>query len=107
MKWRSASSLVLSVFLLASPLALSAQESPCSDLSRDNPTLYRSDGGSMHCLDWDQATCSYVERPCRPGELGLLCYYIPVTCSLVGPSASRAVVVPSNRRKVFATRPER
>jgi hypothetical protein len=95
-KWKNASSIVLSGFVLASSLL--AQVRPCSDLSRDNPTLYRPDGGSMHCLDWDQATCSYVERPCHPGELGFLCYYIPATCSLVG-KFSRTVAAPATRRK--------
>ena len=108
MKWRSASSLVLSGFLLASSLvAQVAQDRPCSDLSRDNPTLYRPDGGTIHCLDWNQATCSYVERPCRVGELGLLCYYIPLTCSLVGPNATRSVVTPATRRNAPVAKPER
>jgi hypothetical protein len=104
MKWKAASSLVLSGFLLASPLL--AQDMPCSDHSRDNPTLYRPDGGTMHCLDWNQATCSYVERPCRPGEVGLLCYYIPASCSLVG-KGSRTVTLPASRRKSPRPRPER
>jgi hypothetical protein len=100
MKWKAASSLVLSAFLLASPLL--AQVRPCSDLSRGNTTLYyRHDGGTMHCLDWNQATCSYVERPCRPGEVGLLCYYIPASCSLVG------VTLPTPRRKSPQPTPER
>jgi hypothetical protein len=107
MKWKAASSLVLSGFLLASSLPLLAQET-CSDRSRDNPTLYRPDGGTMHCLDWNQATCSYVERPCRQGELGLLCYYIPITCNLVGPSSSsRTVAIPASRRKNPMPRSER
>jgi hypothetical protein len=61
----------------------------------------------MHCLDWDQATCSYVERPCRPGELGLLCYYIPITCSFVGPSTSRTVALRASRRRSLVAKPER
>ena len=82
MKWVTASTLVLSGFLIVSPVL--AQARPCSDLSRDNPTLYRPEGGAMHCLDWNQATCSYEERPCRLGELGVLCFYIPATCSWSG-----------------------
>ena len=106
-KWRAASSLVLSGFLLASPLLAQASR-PCSDLSQGNPTLYQLDGGTMHCLDWNQATCSYVERSCRPGELGLLCYYIPMTCSLVGPASSpRSVAAAASRRRVLTTRTER
>jgi hypothetical protein len=63
----------------------------------------------MHCLDWDQATCSYVERPCRPGELGYLCYYIPMTCSMIGPSSTRNVVTVTSvsRRRAVALRSER
>ena len=105
MKWKAVSSLVLSGLLITA--SLPAEERPCSDLSSDNPTLYRSDGGAMHCLDWDQASCSYVERPCRPGELGLLCYYIPVTCSLIGPTTSRSVAAPAPRRKGLVSRAER
>lgn len=105
MKWKAVSSLVLSGFLFTA--SLPAQEGSCPDLSRDNPTLYRYDGGSMHCLDWNQATCSYVERPCRSGELGLLCYYIPVTCSLIGPTTSRNVAAPAPRRKSLLSRAER
>jgi hypothetical protein len=104
----TASSLFLAGLLLASPLLAQTSSNTCSDLSRDNPTLYRPDGGgTMHCLDWDQVTCAYVERPCRPGELGLLCYYIPMTCSFTGPMASRHVAVPAARRKILASRPER
>jgi hypothetical protein len=104
-KWRAAASLILASFLMAAPLPA---DTTCSDLSRDNPTLYRYDAGSMHCLDWDQATCSYVERPCRSGELGLLCYYIPVTCSLIGPSSSsRTVAMPAPRRKAVVSHSER
>lgn len=54
----------------------------CNPRSADNGTLYRLEADTIHCLDWNQALCSYVERPCRVGELGVLCYYVPSTCAL-------------------------
>jgi hypothetical protein len=71
-------------------LAILLQIRPCSPQSAGNPTLYRPESGVMHCLDWDQATCSYVERPCRGGELSILCRAIPVTCQYIAPRLSRA-----------------
>lgn len=77
-------------------IALLAQLAhPCSDLSAGNPTLYRPDGGVMKCLDWNQATCSYVERPCRAGELSVVCFYFPSTCRYLAP---RMPVIPPRLR---------
>lgn len=53
----------------------------CNPLSANNPTLYRPrDGGGVSCLDWSQASCSYVERPCQPAELAELCHFVAWGC---------------------------
>lgn len=87
-------------------IALLAQLArPCSDLSAGNPPLYHADGGVMHCFDWNQATCSYVERPCQAGELSLLCLYLPATCRYLAPKPGRPAR-PSGPR-VLTVRAER
>jgi hypothetical protein len=63
-----------------SALVLLAQLT-CSDLSAGNPTLYRPlPGGGVECLDWDEKSCSYVPRPCRPGEVSPLCKFVSWAC---------------------------
>ena len=48
-------------------------------------TMYRVEGVSVHCLDWEASSCQYVERPCRSGEVSMLCPYFPVTCPRLTP----------------------
>lgn len=85
--------------MILASLALLAQLSgTCNPKSADNGTLYVPVGCcSIKCMEWDQAKCAYVERPCDPAELVLLCRLIPPACPYVQPK--RILTPPRQRRK--------
>lgn len=78
-------------------IALLAQLSrPCDPRSAENGTLYVPRNGSIVCMEWDQARCAYVERPCEYAELTTLCRLVPPSCVFTQPK--RAIKPAKGRR---------